>query len=467
MNKPNKAKGGRPVLIVTTIGSFLMPVALSAVNVALPSIGKDLAMVAISLSWIALAFTLSAGMFLVPFGKLADTWGQTKIFIAGNWVFTIASFFLTISPSPWMLIAFRAMQGLGAAMLFGTVLAILVAAYPLEERGKVLGINVASVYLGLSFGPFIGGVLTQNIGWRSVFFLNVPLGLANTLLSMWKLPRDPDHGEQKGGHFDLLGSFIYCAMLFSLLYGFSLLPDTVAMVFVGGGVVGIAIFVWWEGRVGQPVLDINLFMRNRGFTLSNMAALINYAATFAVAFLLSFYLQHIKGLSPQNAGLVLVCQPVVQAILSPVAGRLSDRVEPRILASLGMGTTALCLFILASFGTTTSLTAVVLTLGLLGVGFAFFSSPNMNAIMSSVEDKFHGVASSMVATVRLLGQMFSMGIAMLTFAIFMGQMEISPPLYPSLLKAIKTAFTIFGLLCIVGAFTSSVRGNLRPGIRQD
>jgi MFS family permease len=308
--------------------------------------------------------------------------------------------------------------------------------------------------------------LTQNLGWRSVFFLNVPLGLVNTLLSMWKLPKDPNPGKPKDGRFDLTGSCIYCAMLFLLLYGFSLLPDMVAMVFVGGGVVGIAIFVWWEGRIDNPVLDMNLFMRNRGFTLSNIAALINYAATFAVAFLLSFYLQHIKGLSPQNAGLVLVCQPVVQAILSPVAGRLSDKVEPRILASLGMATTSLCLFILASFGTETSLTTVIVTLGLLGFGFAFFSSPNMNAIMSSVEDRFHGVASSMVATVRLLGQMFSMGIAMLTFAIFLGQTEISPPFYPYLLKSIKTACTIFGILCIAGAFISLARGNLRPGSRQ-
>jgi EmrB/QacA subfamily drug resistance transporter len=459
VKKLDNAQKGRPVLVVTTIGSFLMPVALSAVNVALPSIGKDLAVDAITLSWVALAFTLSAGMFLVPFGKLADKWGQTRTFIAGNWVFTIASLLLSVATYPWMLIAFRAMQGLGAAMLFGTVLAILVAAYPLEQRGKVLGINVASVYLGLSFGPFIGGVLTQNFGWRSVFFLNVPLGLVNTLLSMWKLPRHS--GETRGEIFDLVGSIIYCTMLFSLLYGFSLLPNMVATVFLLGGVVGIAAFVWWEGRVPYPVLDVTLFMKNRGFTLSSMSALINYAATFAVAFLLSFYLQHIKGLSPQKAGLVLVCQPVVQAILSPVAGRLSDKIEPRILASLGMATTALCLFILASFDTSTTIVAVISTLGLLGIGFAFFSSPNMNAIMSSVEDRLHGIASSMVATVRLLGQMFSMGIAMLTFAIFMGQTEISPPFYPLLLKAIKTACITFGILCIAGACTSLARGKLR------
>ena len=299
MKGPKAAKGGRPVLIVTTIGSFLMPFALSAVNVALPSIGRELNMHAVSLSWVALAFTLSAGMFLVPCGKLADIWGQTRMFIAGNWVFTVASFLLTIISTPLMLIAFRAMQGLGAAMLYGTGLAILVAAYPLEERGRVLGINVASVYLGLSIGPFLGGVLTQNIGWLSVFFLNVPFGLLNTFMAIRWIPRRP--GERKSGGFDIIGSCIYGAMLFLLLYGFSVIPSIAAVAFIFGGMLGIVLFVWREKRIKYPVLDVGLFMKNRSFTLSNIAALINYAATFAVAFLLSFYLQHIKGFAPQKA----------------------------------------------------------------------------------------------------------------------------------------------------------------------
>ena len=344
-------------------------------------------------------------------------------------------------------------------MLYGTGLAILVAAYPLEERGRVLGINVASVYLGLSIGPFLGGVLTQNIGWRSVFFLNVPFGLLNTFMAIRWIPRRP--GERKSGGFDIIGSCIYGAMLFLLLYGFSVIPSIAAVAFIFGGMLGIVLFVWREKRIKYPVLDVGLFMKNRSFTLSNIAALINYAATFAVAFLLSFYLQHIKGFAPQKAGLVLVCQPVVQAVLSPLAGRLSDRVEPRVLASIGMAIAALCLFILTSFTPGTSLVFIISTLGLFGVGFALFSSPNVNAIMSSVEDRLHGVASSMVATVRTLGQMFSMGIAMLTFALFMGQVEISPALYPLLLKAIKTACTIFGFLCVVGIFASMARGNLR------
>jgi len=208
-----KMRSGRPVLIVTTIGSFLMMLALSAVNVALPSIGRDLSMNAVSLGWVALAFTLSTGMFLVHLGKLADIWGRRTIFICGNWIFTIASFLLAIASSPWMIIALRAMQGLGCAMFFVTVLALLVEAYPLEERGKVLGIHVASTYFGLSAGPFVGGFLTQNVGWRSIFFVNVPICLVVVLLSMWKFPRH--RRTERLGDFDMTGSLIYIVTLFS------------------------------------------------------------------------------------------------------------------------------------------------------------------------------------------------------------------------------------------------------------
>lgn len=459
MESNTKDKSGTAVLVVTTIGSFLMILALSAVNVALPSISRELAMNAVSVGWVALAFTLSTGMFLVPLGKLADMWGRTTIFIAGNWIFTVASFLLAIASAPWMVIALRAVQGLGCAMFFVTVLAILVAAYPLEQRGKVLGIHVASTYFGLSMGPFMGGMLTQNFGWRSIFFINVPIGLMVAFLSMRKLPRHTK--ERKTGNFDTTGSLIYIVTLFSVLYGFSLVPKFISTVFVGAGLLGAVIFVWWEKNTNHPVLDLSIFTKNPVFTLSNAAALINYAAIYAVAFLLSFYLQHIKGLSPQRAGLILVCQPVMQAILSPLMGRLSDKIEPRILASLGMAVTAVSLFVLAFLSPQTTFVSVIITLSMLGTGVALFSSPNINAIMSSAGDHLHSVASSMVATARTLGQILSMGIAMIAFAVFIGQLQISPPLYAALLKAVRTSFIVFGVLCTAGVFASLVRGNIR------
>jgi EmrB/QacA subfamily drug resistance transporter len=448
-----------PVLITTTMSSFLTPLALSTVNVALPSIGREFSINALTLSWIATAYILSAAIFLLPFGRLADMYGRKKIFIYGTLVFTVSSFLMGTSKTPEMIIGGRVLQGIGGAMIFGTGIAILTSVFPAGERGKVLGINVAAVYLGLSFGPFLGGILTQHLGWRSIFFLNVPFGIVIMVFSIWKVKGE--WAEARGEAFDFIGSLIYSVMLFFIMYGFSILPGARGLTIICFGILGVAAFVYWEQRTKAPILNISLLKTNRAFTLSNMAALIHYGATFSVSFLLSFYLQHIKGLSPQGAGIILVSQPIVQALISPMAGRISDRIEPRIVASLGMSITTAGLFLLAMMETNTPISFIISTLCILGFGFALFSSPNSNAIMSSVESRYFGVASSMLATMRLLGQMFSMGIAMLIFATYLGRVEIAPAYYPHLLKSIQVAFLIFGFLCIVGIFASLTRGNVR------
>jgi EmrB/QacA subfamily drug resistance transporter len=459
MHKKDGGKSKRSALIVTTLSSFLTPLAASTVNIALPSIGKEFGMDAISLSWVATAFIVTAAMFLVPFGRLADIYGRKRIFIYGTWIFTISSFFLGISSSAHILIFFRALQGVGGAMVFGTGIAILSSVFPLGERGKVLGINVAAVYLGLSFGPFLGGLLTQHLGWRSVFLLNVPFGLIIIIFGVWKLTEE--WSGARGETFDFMGSLVYSLMLLAIMYGFSLLPRASSVVVILLGIAGVWLFVYLERRVKSPILDVSLFRMNKVFIFSNMAALINYCATFAVGFLLSFYLQYIEGLSPQNAGMILVSQPIVQAIFSPVAGRMSDRIEPRIVASTGMALTATGLFLLAMLKEGSALWFIIASLFLLGFGFALFSSPNTNAIMSSVESRLYGVASATLGTMRLIGQMFSMGIAMLIFTLYMGEVEILPEHYPLLLRSTKVAFTIFGFLCVGGTFASLIRGNVR------
>jgi len=449
----------KTVLMVTTMSSFLTPMALSMVHVALPTIAKEFLMDAITLSWVATAYILTAAALLLPFGRVADIYGRKRVFILGTFVFTVASFLLGMAWSAGPLIAFRVLQGVGSAMLFGTGIAMLSSAFPPGERGRALGINVAAVYLGLSCGPLLGGLLTQYVGWRSIFFFNVPLGILIIIFSLWKLRAE--WAESKGEPFDLVGSLIYCAMLVALMYGFSILPGMAGSLLIATGIAGICAFVAWELRTGRPILDINLFRTNKVFTLSNIAALIHYSATFAIGFLLSLYLQHIKGLSPQNTGIVLISQPLVQAVFSPIAGRMSDRVEPRIVASTGMSITAVGLFLLVFLDAGTGMWFIVSALALLGFGFALFSSPNSNAIMSSVENRLYGVASSMLGTMRLLGQAFSMGITMMAFALYVGATEIVPQHYQMLLKSITAIFTIFGFLCIGGIFASMTRGNLR------
>lgn len=449
----------KSALLVATVGSFLTPFMAASVNIALPSIGKEFLMDAVLLSWVNTIYLLAAAMFLVPFGRIADIYGRKKVFKYGIIIYTVSSFLLTISPSAHFLLFFRILQGMGAAMIFGTAVAILTSVFPAEERGKVIGINVAAVYSGLSLGPFLGGFLTQQLGWRSIFFINVPLGLLVIALIVLKL-----QGEWTGSpgeSFDITGSTVYGATLVTIMYGISLLPSKTALYLVLAGVLGICVFVIWEIRIDAPVLNMNLFKKNVVFTFSSLAALINYSATFAVGFLLSLYLQYVRGFTPQDAGIILVFQPVVMVLFSPFAGRLSDRIEPRVVASFGMTLTTLALITLTFLEETTSILSVIARLTFLGAGLAFFSSPNTNAIMSSVHKKSYGVASAMVGTMRLIGQMTSMGIAMLVIAVYMGKVEITPEYYWLFQKSAKMIFMIFAGLCFGGIFASLARGKVR------
>lgn len=449
----------RVVLLIVTLASFLTPFMSSSMNIALPSIGKEFSMNVVLLNWVATSYLLAAAIFLVPFGKIADIKGRKKVFSYGILIYALSSFLCAISTSSVMLISFRILQGIGSAMIFGTAVAILTSVFPPRERGKVLGINAAAVYLGLSLGPFLGGSLTQYLGWRSIFIANAVLGLITIILVLWKLKGD--WAEAKGEKFDFIGSIVYSLSLAAIMYGFSLIPAMSGLWLVLVGVFMFLLFVRWEMKTKNPILDINLFRNNITFTFSNIAALINYSATFAVAFLLSLYLQYIKGFSPQNAGSILVAQPVVMAIFSPLAGRVSDRAEPRIIASAGMALTTVSLSLFTFLSEKTSLEVIVASLILLGFGLALFSSPNTNAIMSSVERRFYGVASATLATMRLTGQTLSMGIVMLIFAIYMGNVQITPQYYPIFLTSMKTVFIIFALLCFGGIFASLARGKVQ------
>jgi EmrB/QacA subfamily drug resistance transporter len=447
------------VLLVATIASFIFPFTGSAVNIALPSIGKELSLDAVMLGWIATAYLLSSATFLVPFGRIADIYGRKKIFTCGIVIFTISSLFAGMASSAHMLISCRVFQGIGGAMLAGTAVALLTTVFPANERGKVLGINIAAAYIGLSLGPVLGGILTQHLGWRSIFFINVPLGLAVIGVVLWKLK-----GEwtgAKGEKFDFAGSVIYSLALVALVYGFTLLPAMSGVWLIVGGIIGLSAFTRWEIRTRSPVLDISLFKNSRAFTFSNLAALINYSATWAVSLLISLYLQYLKGFNPQSAGLILVAMPAMQAIFSPLAGRLSDRIEPRMIASAGMALTTAGLVIFIFLNEETPLAFIIGNLLLMGLGFALFSSPNTNAVMSSAPKTAYGVASATLATMRQVGMVFSMGVAMLMFTLYMGRVQITPEYYPLFQESMKTSFIIFAILCFGGIFASLARGKVR------
>jgi len=453
-------------VIIAAISSFLTPFMGSSINIALPSIGEEFSMDAVTLGWIPMAFLLSAAVFLVPFGRLADIHGRKRIFGYGIAILTLSTILAVASTSPAMLIFARAVQGIGSAMIFGTGLAILTSVFPQNERGRVLGVNIAVVYLGLSTGPILGGLLTQYLGWRSIFLVILPLSLSALFLTLFRL--EGEWADAMGEDFDLAGSATFGLSVVAMIYGLSALPEARGLYLLLPGVLGVMAFLHIETKATSPVLDLHLFLDNRVFAFSNLAALINYSATFATGFLLSLYLQYIKGLDPRTAGLILIAQPVVMTIFSPFAGRLSDRIDPRVVATVGMAFTFLGILPLVALGEDTPLWYVMGSLVVLGFGLGMFSSPNTNAIMSSVSRKFYGVASSTLGTMRLFGNMLSMSLAMLVFALYIGRVEITPQSHLQFLMASKTAFAIFSVLCVLGIMASFARGDgLRDRSQRD
>ena len=449
----------KSTLIVATLSSFMGPFTISSVNVALPTIQAEFSADAVLLGWVATAYLLAIAVFLVPFGKAADIYGRKKIFTWGLVLYTFSSFLAVFSVSMEMLIAMRIIQGFGSAMFVTTGMAILTSVFRPSKRGRAIGILVSAVYIGLSVGPFAGGFLARYLGWRSIFAVVVPFGAVCIFITIRYLKGE--WADARGEKLDISGSVLYGFSILALVYGATLLPQKVAVYLIVIGLAGLVVFIRLEMRVRYPVFEVRLFRQNKLFTFSSLAALINYSATFALTFLLSLYLQYIKNMAPQYAGSILIAQPIVMAFFSPLAGRLSDRIEPRLIASAGMMMTAIDLFSFAFISAGTSIVVIVLTLAFLGFGFSLFSSPNMNAIMSAVEKRYFGIASGTVATMRLLGQMASMAITMVVFAVFIGREPISPLNYDQFLKSLRVAFLIFSLLCTIGILFSMLRGEVR------
>ncbi|MBU0508286.1 MFS transporter [bacterium] len=431
----------------------------SSVVIALPVMGRDLGMNAITLGWVNTAYLLAAAAFLVPLGRLADLRGRKRVFLIGLAVFTVTSLALAAVPNASTLIALRVVQGVGATGMFATGMAIVTSVYPREERGRVFGIVIASVYLGLSAGPFAGGIITDYLGWRGLFVINGMIGTAVVILTVWKLKGEWSSGEI--ARFDSVGAVLYVVALGAILYSVSSVTDWWAWVLLAAGVFAGFLFLRRQQTLTAPLLQLAGFRGNTAFIFSNLAALINYSATFALAFLLSLYLQYIKGLSPQQAGVVMIAQPVVMAAFSPMAGKLSDRIEPRVVSSLGMGLAAVGLFLFAFLSSSTGLPFIIASLMILGFGFALFSSPNTNAVMSSVGREHFGTASAVLGTMRLTGHTLSMAAATLILLAFVGRRPITIEVQSQFLQATRVAFASFAALCTVGVLFSLARGKMR------
>lgn len=453
----------RWVLAIAIFGQFMGPFDGSIVNLAIPSIGKNLGGNISSLSWIITGYLIIFATFNLSAGRLADIRGRKNTFALGIAVFIIASVLCGFAPSVNDLIATRVVQALGASMMSGNAVALLSTFYAPSERGRALGISTASTYTGLSLGPSAGGFLIQYLGWRSIFFVNVPVGIVVLLIALFMISGELPKGKLET--FDVRGSVIYAVAISMSLLGIGYLSNSleVGLPILFLGIVSLVAFVLVESRTEHPLLDLRLFAKNRMFTLTNITTFLNFVSTFGISFIMSLYLRVGLGYSPSLAGLVLLAQPLVTVIFSPVGGYLSDRVEPRYQVSAAVAVMSLSIASLSTLGLHSTPMEIIVRLAFLGLGSGFFNAPNTNAVMSTVTRFQYGVASGVQNTMRSTGQAISLVLVtyILSTSLHENVSSNSALQYvaPDLLVAgVRTALIVLAIINALGIFTSLKRG---------
>ena len=450
------SKEQRSTLLVAVITSFITTFMGSALNLSIPAMGSEFKVSAAAIGWVITAYMLVCAAAAVPFGRAADMTSRKKILVTGIFTFAAASLAATFSLGFAMMMILRVLQGIGASMIFATKDAVLISLFPGTERGRVLGLSVASTYMGLAAGPVIGGIVNHYMGWRAIFVITFAISVFSGIIAVRKLT--DSRAESISKSLDIWGNLLFIGMIVLTMYGISALSTLSwsAALVITGVILGV-IFVRHELKVAEPVIKVSMFKSNLAYTFSNLAALLNYAATFAITYLLSIYLQVVMGYSSQAAGIVLITSPVVMAILSPYMGRLSDRIAPYKLATTGMALCAAALFIYSFLDERFSLWAIIGTLVISGIGFGTFSSPNTNAVMECVEKEDYGVATSILATMRSIGHTLSMAIVTLVVSAYMGSTPLAQAEPAALIRTMHMLFLIFTGMCVVGTFISLKR----------
>ncbi len=447
----------RTTLVVAMITSFITSFYGSALNLSVPAIGAEFNVSASLVGWVVEVFILTVAAVSVPFGSIADRVSKKRILITGIAVFSFAALACGFSVNIVMLLILRAVGGVGAAMIFATNAAVLISATPPQNRGKVIGLQTSAVYVGLSLGPVLGGALNTNLGWRSIFFVSFAICMASLFSAITKLPKEKPSDETVGEVLaaDAPGNAFYVLMVVCLMLGLSYATQfPKGPAFLALGALFTVLFIRRELRAERPAIRIDMFTRNKPFTFMNVATMLNYGAMFVISYSVSLLLQVVYGYTAQAAGLIMITQPVIMAVAAPLTGRLSDKVDAGRLAACGMGVCALSLFLMTFLRDGTPVVQIVLTLVVCGIGMGLFSSPNMNAIMRTVDKKDFGFATSIVSTMRTMGSTACMAIITMIVTLYLGRLALSEAPPDQMLKVMHTVFIINTLFCIAGIFIS-------------
>lgn len=447
----------RIVVTVVILTAFATSFTGSSLNLSIPAIAADFHTSASFVGWMVTVYALAVAAFSVPFGRVADITSRRRILMIGLVIFCLCCGGSVFSPSFECLVALRFIQGIGASMIFCTNTAIIISAYPPSQRGRAIGYSLASTYVGLSSGPVIGGIMNHHMGWQSIFIVTGFMSLAAFLLAAFCLPSDP--AVSKSRPLDLPGNLLFIVFIITFMLGLSQITsgDPLPMIMTAVGIAALIVFIRYEARQEDPAVNVRLFRSNIGFGLSNLSAMFNYAVTMANSYLISLYLQAVHGFSSQTAGFIMVCQPLIMALLTTRMGKLSDRVSPFKLSSAGMAVSALGISTFIFVGDHTPVAVIICALLVTGLGFSMFSSPNTNAIMSCVDKKDYGVASSLVSTMRTIGQTIGMVIVTLVVTSNLGSTPLADAAPDQLLHVIHICYIFFVIICGIGVVISLQR----------
>ena len=441
------------VLVVVCISAFLTPLSLSGSLVAVPAMSEALHIDAIYASWIPASFLLSNLLSMLPSGRLADTYGRKRIFIFGGVIFALGSIIAGFANHLFILLLSRVIQGIGSAMFFTTGVAIIGGVYEARQRGAALGWLVSAVYLGLTCGPLLGGWATEHFGWQAIFLLPMPLVLAVLLLTAMVMK-----GEWRSTspeRLDIVGALYMSIGIGSLFMASSRLPSWEGLGWLVTGSAFVLVFVRHCATAPSPLVRLNLVLASKPLSKALSASIMVYASNYGLIFLLSLYLQYNRGMTPVEAGKVLMVQALVMAFLAPLAGRLSDRYRPRVLATLGCFSMVSGLLLLLLFLTpTTPYWVILLALITFGLGFGLFSTPNSNSVLNAVPPDKMGMASALLNLSRLLGQMLGTALVTLLMSLAIGKLKITPELYGALMQVLRWVVAVSLGFALTAAYFS-------------
>jgi len=449
------------VLATVSIGTFMSTLDSSIVNVALPTISGQLHSKLSVLQWTVTAYLLAITSLLPVFGRLADMLGRKKIYVLGFVIFTIGSALCGLSSSIWFLIGTRVLQAIGASMLMANSAAIIISIFPFNERGRALGLTGTVVALGSMSGPALGGLLIGMAGWRSIFYINLPIGILGYLIAQSILPNDKTHKERE--NFDILGALLFASGMISLLLAVNSGSDlgwSNPSVLLGlfSGLTMLILFVFNERRVPHPMIELSLF-RNWPFVIGNLSGYLSFVAMFANTMLLPFYLQHILNYSPSQVGLLMTAFPIAMAISAPLSGHASDKYGPLFLTSGGMVVTAIGLFYFSTLTTTANVYQVIPGSLLMGLGSGLFQSPNNSSVMSSVPPPKLGLAGGINSLVRNVGMITGIALSVSLFEAWGGVSLPTANQIPVFMYAYHSVMLVGMAIALLGAVISLNRNS--------